>query len=90
MSTIGTTLADEIKKHRDTLETLRDEVRVKIHLAGMDAKASWRELEPQIHAVEESAKGVATETTRTLLTETIKKLLELRSRLATGASAGRS
>jgi hypothetical protein len=81
MSEMGTTLANEIKKHSDQLQALRDEIRVKLHLASMDAKASWRELEPQILEVEKSAKGMATEATRTLLTETVKKLLDLRSKL---------
>ena len=34
------------------LKTLRDEVRVKLHLAEMDAKDRWKELEPEIeHAI---------------------------------------
>jgi hypothetical protein len=33
----------------DQLETLSDEIRVKLHLAGMDAKKTWNEdLEPKL------------------------------------------
>ena len=33
-------LKDEVKKGLDQLKTLRDEVRVRLHLAGMEAKTS--------------------------------------------------
>jgi hypothetical protein len=35
------------------LQTMRDEIRVKIHLAGMDAKDAWHErLEPRLRELE--------------------------------------
>jgi hypothetical protein len=34
------------------LEQMRDEIRVKLHLAGMDAKDSWRDLEPKLDKLE--------------------------------------
>lgn len=37
------------------LERLRDEVRLDMHLAGMDAKDRWRELEPQFLRAEKLA-----------------------------------
>jgi hypothetical protein len=47
----------------------------------MDVKTSWQELEPQLVDAERAAKGIATEATRALLTETIKKLIALRARI---------
>ena len=37
------------------LERLRDEVRLDMHLAGMDAKDRWRKLEPEIFHAEKLA-----------------------------------
>ena len=37
------------------LRTLRDEIRVKLHLAEMDAKTAWKDLEPKIAAFERDA-----------------------------------
>ncbi len=42
-------------KPQDIVEQLRqmaDEVRVKMHLAGMDAKEAWTKLEPKLQAFE--------------------------------------
>lgn len=32
----------------DRLETLRDEVELKLHLAGMDLRDEWNKLEPEV------------------------------------------
>ena len=37
------------------LKTLRDEIRLEIHLAGMEAKERWKELEPKVHDAERLA-----------------------------------
>jgi hypothetical protein len=87
MNPIATNLVNDVKKYRDTIQGLSDEIRVRIHLAAMDAQTSWRELEPQLLEVEKSAEEIVTDATRSLLTETIKKLIALRSRLN---PAGRS
>lgn len=36
------------------LERLRDEIRLRVHLAGMDAKSAWKELEPRVDALEQN------------------------------------
>jgi len=48
-------LKAELQRTGELLRTLRDEVRVKMHLATMDAKAAWNKLEPQITAAERAA-----------------------------------
>ncbi len=44
---------------RDDLRGMADELRLKIHLAGMDAKDAWSKLEPQLFAFEERAERAA-------------------------------
>jgi hypothetical protein len=36
----------------DDVRRLADELRLKVHLAGMEFKERWKELEPQVHALE--------------------------------------
>jgi hypothetical protein len=46
---------EQLGHQLDELKTLRDEVAVKIHLAGMDAKDRWNDLRPRIDEVEAQA-----------------------------------
>lgn len=48
-------LKDEVRETLDTLTTLRDEIRVQVHLAGMDAKQRWDELEQDVERVQRAA-----------------------------------
>jgi hypothetical protein len=41
-----------LRDARDELQLLRDEIRLKLHLGGMDAKAAWRKLEPSVEDFE--------------------------------------
>jgi ElaB/YqjD/DUF883 family membrane-anchored ribosome-binding protein len=66
------------------LETLRDEIRVRIHLAGMDAKTTWNELEPKIEHLEEQAKEAtdhAAHALRDRANELVSALRGLRSKV---------
>lgn len=40
----------------DDVRRLADEVRVKMHLAGMELKEKWKALEPQLKEVEQKVK----------------------------------
>ena len=43
----------------EDLKKLRDEIRVKVHLGGLEAKEWWQEIEPQLAALETTlASGV--------------------------------
>jgi hypothetical protein len=75
METATTQLKGDIKKSLDALRTLRDEVRVQVHLAGMEAKERWGKLEPSLEAVERAAQE-ATESSREAVNETVKLLRE--------------
>jgi lipid II:glycine glycyltransferase (peptidoglycan interpeptide bridge formation enzyme) len=73
-------LKSEMKKGVDLLKTLRDEVKVKLHLAGMDVKDQWAKLEPELSKVERAA-DQATEASKKLLDETLKRLKSIRDSL---------
>ena len=73
-------LKAEMKKGVDLLRTLRDEVKVKLHLAGMDAKDQWAKLEPELAKVERAA-DQATESSKKLMDETLKRLKSIRDSL---------
>jgi hypothetical protein len=81
MNDTSTELKSELKKSLAVLQTLREEIGVKLHLAGMDAKQAWKGLEAQLVDAERTAAGAATEATRTVLDETIKKLEKFRASL---------
>jgi len=73
-------LKNEMKKGVDLLKTLRDEIKVKLHLAGMDVKDQWAKLEPDLHRVERAAEQ-ATEASRKLMDDTLARLKSLRDQL---------
>jgi hypothetical protein len=54
---------DELKAEIQTtftrLTALRDETRVKIHLAGMDVRSAWDELQPKLEEAEHVARRAA-------------------------------
>ena len=78
--TTAAELKDEVKKGLDQLKTLRDEVRVRLHLAGMEVKDEWNKLEPHLFDVEQSAKE-ATEASRRAIVEAVDRLKKLRESL---------
>jgi hypothetical protein len=45
-------LQREIESILQELQTFRDDIRVRIHLGGMDLKDKWNELEPRFDAIE--------------------------------------
>jgi hypothetical protein len=73
METTTTDLKGDIKKSLDALRALRDEVRLQVHLAGMEVKERWGKLEPRLEAVEHAAQE-ATESSRDAVNETVKLL----------------
>ena len=45
----------QIRKSLESLTTLRDEIRVQLHLANMDAKTAWSKLEPEVEEANKMA-----------------------------------
>jgi hypothetical protein len=57
------TIVNEARRHQPSylsrrLERLRDEVRLDMHLARMDARDQWKKLEPQLVQAEKLAEHV--------------------------------
>ena len=81
MGQLGHDLKSDLKKSLLSLEELRGEIQLKLHLAGMDAKTEWRKLEKELVRAQEEAARSATDATRTALDDTIAKLKKFRESL---------
>lgn len=57
-------LKHQVQRGLDELRRLRDEIRLDLHLASMDAKEKWEEIEPRIRDVETMAKDISTASRR--------------------------
>jgi hypothetical protein len=73
-------LKAELKKGLEHLQTLRDEIRVRLHLAGMNARAEWDKLEPRVLDVERAASQASVASKRAVV-EAIDALKRLRQSL---------
>ncbi|HXN32501.1 MAG TPA: hypothetical protein VN894_11585 [Polyangiaceae bacterium] len=81
MDQITKKAGSELEKNLEQLRALRDEVRVRAHLAKMDVKDRWHELEPRVAAVVEQAAKSASEASHTAVSEAIQALEKLRKSL---------
>lgn len=74
----------ELKQHLQQslmhLKTLRDEIRVDIHLAGMEAKDSWKKLERRFTDAENLARE-ASHTSKQALEEILEAFKSFRASL---------
>jgi len=80
MSKTTDELKAEFQKSLSMLSTLRDEVRVQLHLAGQEAKDRWNKLEPELERIEKAAHEV-TDASRAAVDSAIKSLRGLRDSL---------
>ena len=80
MSQTTDDLKAELNKSLALLGTLRDEVRVTLHLASLDAKDRWAKLEPELTKVERAAHD-ASDASRTAVLEAVKGLKAFRDSL---------
>ena len=75
-------LKDDFQALKKDIRMLRDEVKLKVHLAGMDLQTEWEKLEPKadtfLHEI--------SHTTADAAQEMKKSLLELKKRLETKRS----
>ncbi len=76
MATTTTNTNEKLGKQIDEaiaeLETLTDEIRVKLHLAGMDANDAWsKTLEPRLHEARQHARE-AKEASQAAIRDTVK------------------
>lgn len=70
-------LKEDLKVFKRDVRALRDEVRLKLHLASMDLKQEWENLEPQLDRAINSAAIVSGE----VVADLKKRLLEFKKRL---------
>lgn len=78
-------IKDEVEKNVERLTSLRDEVKLKLHLATLDAKQEWDErIEPRVNEVEQAAKSI-TESSRSTLNEIVAKLEDFLARIRDSA-----
>lgn len=80
MSHTTTELKNEFTKSLGLMRTLRDEIRVKLHLASMDAKDQWNELEPRLADIERAADKF-TAATEVAVRDAVASLTKLRDTL---------
>ena len=74
-------LKTELIKSVARLQTLRDEVRVRLHLGGLDLRDQWRKLEPHLEDVEKKAEEL-TDASRAAVADAVKRLEKFRSSLS--------
>ena len=70
-------LKEDLKVFKHDVRALRDEVRLKLHLASMDLKQEWENLEPQLDRAINSAAIVSGE----VVADLKKRLMEFCKRL---------
>ncbi|HZR11266.1 MAG TPA: hypothetical protein VFA79_21950 [Myxococcales bacterium] len=73
-------LKQEVDKAVAQLRTIRDEIRLQLHLAGKDAQEAWRKLEPSLGDLEQKM-GQVTEATKSKAQELLKRFSDMRDRL---------
>jgi uncharacterized coiled-coil DUF342 family protein len=70
----------ELDKMVGQLRTIRDEIRVRLHLASAEAKEAWNNLEPTLGEIEQKM-GQMTDETKAKAQELLKRFSQLRDRL---------
>ena len=73
-------IKQEVDKAVAQLRTLRDEIRLQLHLAGKDAQEAWKKLEPSLGELEQKM-GQVTDATKAKAQELLKRFGELRDRV---------
>lgn len=64
------TIKQQLTDNLEVLRTLRDEIRLHLHLGSMEAKEAWKQLEPGLFEAEQLARS-ATEQSRRSIAETV-------------------
>ena len=79
------TLKEELQDIRNDLRQTADEIKLKLHLAGMDAKDAWEEIEPKLADFErrfDEKTGEVGEELKALGSEIKQRLLNIKSKLS--------
>ena len=79
------TMKQELEETRNDVQRVADEIKLKLHLAGMDAKDAWEELEPKIAEFEQqfdAKAGEVGEELKALGSEIKQRLLNIKDKLS--------
>lgn len=76
-----TAIKGEARKALDSLQALRDEIRLQIHLGAMDAKDRWRALEPRIETLLGRVAADGSEITKSAFHDLMTEVVKLRASL---------
>ncbi|MDH3202767.1 MAG: hypothetical protein OEM15_17910 [Myxococcales bacterium] len=79
------TLKQDLEDTRDDLRRMADEIKVKLHLASMDAKDAWNEIQPRLEDFEQRFDAKADEVgeeLKALGSEIKQRLLNIKNKLA--------
>lgn len=77
-------LKQDLEDTRNDLRRAADEIRVKMHLAGMDAKNAWEDIQPRLEDFEQrfdAKAGEVTEELKALGGDIKKRLLNIKAKL---------
>ncbi len=80
-------LKKDIEDTRQDLKRMADEIKVKLHLAGMDAKDAWDEIQPRLEEFEKRFDAKADdvgEELKALGGEIKQRLLNIKNKLTPG------
>ena len=77
-----TDLKSELEKSAAFLQTLRDQVRVQVHLGRLDAQSKWREVEPRLEAALQQAATDVSDASHKAVEEATKALERLAKSLS--------
>jgi hypothetical protein len=80
MESKATDIKGRIQEGLSQLATLRDDIKVRIHLAELEVKDEWKKLEPKLFEVEQAAKGFS-ESSQRALEEVVGRLKHLKDSL---------
>jgi tetrahydromethanopterin S-methyltransferase subunit G len=78
-------LKQDLEDTRNDLRRAADEIKVKLHLAGMDAKDAWEEIQPRLADFErrfDSKAGEVGEELKALGNDIKKRLQNIKSKIA--------
>ena len=74
------TISDDAQQAFTKLQTLRDEIKVRLHLASLDLKQQWDTLDPQVAEVEKLGHD-ASDAVKEKVQALVEKLGEIRASL---------
>ena len=81
MNPIRQDVKAELENTVKLLQTLRDEVKVQLHLGSLELKEEWNRLEPKLEDALQRARRDPSEATRTALEEVSKSARRVRDAL---------